>query len=345
VVHAHATQAGAGGGLAYAAALAAALAQRGPSTLVLGFAAEPDDLVPWVLPDDDVELAIASKARSRLDDVRQAWDDRRDALTVVQSPHPPRLTFGRRTALLVDFPLTAARGPADRLRLGRYDIVLANSAFTAGWVRRRWGRDADVLAPAVSPVAARPKEPIIVSVGRFIGGARTKGQVELVDAFRRLGPEVHGRWSLHLAGFVADPAYLDVVRAAADGLPVVLHPDLPRADLDALYGRASLCWHACGLGVDPQQDPERLEHFGIAVVEAMSARAVPLALDAGGPAEIVDDPDLRWRTLDELVARTARLLRSPAHLSRLQDRVAARAADFAPARFRTRVSELLGPPR
>ena len=83
-------------------------------------------------------------------------------------------------------------------------------------------------------------------------------------------------------------AYLDQIRAAAEGLPVVLHPDATGAELRALYGRASIFWHAAGLGEDTERHPDRYEHFGITTVEAMSAGAVPVVIDAAGQVEIVE---------------------------------------------------------
>jgi glycosyltransferase involved in cell wall biosynthesis len=339
-VHALRGSATAGGGPGWAAAVAGGLARHGPTRLVV----PPDDEVdldPWIPADAPRPAVVAeAAARTRGDDLRRAWADRQDGVTVVQSPHPPRLTASRDALVLVDFPLTAVHGTLDRLRLGRYRRVLANSAFTARWIARRWGRDAEVLAPLVLPIAPLPKEPLIVVVGRFSGGTRSKGQRALVEAFRRLGPDVHRDWSLHLAGYVDDPSELAAVRAAGADLPVVLHPDAERAEVEALCGRATLCWHACGLDVDPEQHPERLEHFGISVVEAMSAGAVPLVLDVGGPAETVADVAPTWHGLDDLVRETQDLLASPSSLAGLAARAQERAAAFGPEPFHRRLDEL-----
>lgn len=340
VVHAADGRAAAGGGPAWAAAVAGALARHGPAALV---APGPDvlDLDPWLAeggPRPTVELRRPS--RSRRDDLRRAWADRADRVTVVQSPHPPRLTASPRSAVLVDFPLTPVEGPLDRLRLARYRRVVANSAFTAGWVRRRWGRTALVVPPLVRPLGPGRKGPIVLSVGRFTGGSRSKGQLDLVEAFRRLDPDGRTGWELHLAGHVADPRHLDEVRAAATGLAVHLHPDCGRGELEDLYRRAALYWHACGLGADAERHPERLEHFGISVVEAMGAGAVPLVLDAGGPAETVAGVAPTWHDLDALVAESARLISSPDARGGLADRARARAEAFGPAAFAARVDDL-----
>ena len=72
--------------------------------------------------------------------------------------------------------------------LHTYDRILANSAFTAGWLRRYWGADSDVLYPPVDITSFAPeaKQPIIFSIGRFFVGGHSKRQDVLVEAFRTL---------------------------------------------------------------------------------------------------------------------------------------------------------------
>lgn len=340
-VHAFDGDARAGGGPGWAAAVAGALAREVPTTLVVPAAASVQ-LDPWVSPQAaQPEVRSMPTARTRGDDLRRALRDRRDLLTVVQSPHPPRLTASSRSAVLVDFPLSSPASRADRWRLDRYRLVLANSPFTARWVARRWGREAEVLPPLVPAVAPAAKEPLVLSIGRFTGGSRSKGQLEMVEAFRRLGPEVHRTWSLHLAGFVADPQHLAAVRAAASDLPVVLHPDAARDEVEALCGRATVYWHACGVGADATREPERFEHFGIAVVEAMSAGAAPLVLSEGGPAEVVAGVAPTWTELDQLVAETRALVESPTTAAGVGERARTRAERYGRDAFNARVDALL----
>jgi len=233
--------------------------------------------------------------------------------------------------------------------LDTYDTLVANSEFTRGWIRRWWNRDATVLYPPVRLQSPGQKAPIILGVGRFFApkAGHSKKQLEMVSAFRDLvATGAAEGWSLHLVGGCseADRGYLDEVRAAAEGLPVVFHVDAPGAELAGLYGRASIFWHATGLGEDAEADPNRMEHFGISIVEAMSAGAVPVVLGVAGPAEVVE-PGVSGRhftDLTDLVAQTVELIGDPTELSRLSTGAVERAQYFGLEAFAERLDALVG---
>jgi glycosyltransferase involved in cell wall biosynthesis len=220
--------------------------------------------------------------------------------------------------------------------LDTYDRILANSQYTQRWIERLWHRPSGLLHPPVGMAARGEKAPVILSVGRFFlpGTGHNKKQLEMVTAFRDLvqGGGADG-WEYHLVGGCAEEhrPYLDQIRAAASGLPVVLHPDASGAELAALYGRASIFWHAAGLGEDPERYPDRYEHFGITTVEAMSAGAVPVVIDAAGQVEIVEHGanGYRFADLEGLVDHTRRLIADPAWRDVLSVAAERRAHDFS----------------
>lgn len=228
--------------------------------------------------------------------------------------------------------------------LDSYDVVVANSAFTAHWVRELWARDSAVLHPPVSLRSAGRKQQSILSVGRFIptGRGHAKKQLELVRAFRRLVDDGLADWTLHLVGGLADPGreYFAQLQSESAGYPVVLHPDASGAELAELYAGAAIYWHAAGLEED---DPERLEHFGISTVEAMSAGAVPVVIGRGGLVETVRDgvDGYLFADLEGLVQRTRELVADEPLRARMSASSQARAQDFSLPAFDERLQQLL----
>jgi glycosyltransferase involved in cell wall biosynthesis len=242
---------------------------------------------------------------------------------------------------------------ADRFDASGYDVITANSRYVAGWIQRRWGRPSEVVYSACRLIGAdaAPKQPLILSVGRFFAdtpSAHHKRQDVLIETFRRLVDDGGASgWQLHLVGNVGpawrDRLYLRQLRRRARGYPIHIATGLDLAALHHAYRRASLYWHGAGYGSDPQAAPSKQEHFGMSIVEAMSAGAVPLAFDGGGPRETIE-PGLSgelWRDPDDLAARTRRLMDDPAARAAMADHALARSRQFGEAEFLARMDAIL----
>jgi glycosyltransferase involved in cell wall biosynthesis len=245
-------------------------------------------------------------------------------------------------------PAPASPGPAPRSRwLDSYDRVVVNSEYTRHWVRQWWRRDAAVLYPAVAPRRRGRKAPVILAVGRFFAPERghSKRQLEMVDAFQRLNQAGLRGWELHLVGGCQreDRPYLEHVRHAARGLPIRFHVDAAGPALNELYEQASLFWQATGLHESPRSAPEQHEHFGIAVVEAMSAGVVPVVYHVGGPAETVRDgiEGLHFSSVEGLVQSTGALMDDAGRRHRMAAASQARAERFSPDALAARLREIV----
>jgi glycosyltransferase involved in cell wall biosynthesis len=256
---------------------------------------------------------------------------------------------------------TRQPAPPDRLRtkllppnrfghLDSYDAIASNSQFTARWVERLWHRHSDVLYPPVRLIDDAPvaKDRIILNIGRFFDPRRghCKKQLELVRAFRQLHDDgTAPGWSLHLVGGCSpeDREYAMAVKREALGFPVHVHLSAPGAVLTDLLARGRIFWHAAGLGEDPDTHPDRFEHFGISVVEAMSAGLVPVVFGAAGPAEVVRDgvDGLHFHSVEELDRQTAGLMGDDARCEALGTAARLRAIDFGMDSFRQRLDQLL----
>lgn len=236
-------------------------------------------------------------------------------------------------------------------RMATYRHRLAISAFTRDWTRRRWGVDCTVVHPPVEvQFASVPKDPLVLSVGRFSTKAHTKRQLEMMQAFRELAERAPaaGGWRYASVGGLNDRdenrVYFERVREAGRGLPALVSANLERPAVCDLLQRARIFWHATGLDVDTESRPELAEHFGIATVEAMAAGAVPVVIAKGGQPEIVvhGESGFLWHTLGEMKAYTLRLMENPDLWERMSAAARARAQQFGRERFLQQVSTLLG---
>ncbi|EPG2417827.1 glycosyltransferase family 4 protein [Stenotrophomonas maltophilia] len=198
---------------------------------------------------------------------------------------------------------TLRRGVASSRRpfIDSYEDPMANSEFTAAWIRKRWARDAVVLPPPIDverfgSVDLSNKKKVILSVGRFFSGGHNKKHIEMITAFRQMHDKglVPEGWEYHLAGSVHAESeehrrYFQKVNALAEGYPIRILGNLGSRELLQEYSEASIFWHGAGWGERGDQEPEKLEHFGMTACEAMAAGVVPIVQPLGGPREVVTD--------------------------------------------------------
>jgi glycosyltransferase involved in cell wall biosynthesis len=272
---------------------------------------------------------------------RAVYDTRYDTI-IVQSPYVPRFTFSNQAYVVCEFPFQRKITWKDRRRLNSYKAIIAISEFTAHWIKHRWGVEASLLYPPVVPITPKEKKPYILGVGRFVGGGRSKCQVELVQIFRRLYNQGLTNWELHLAGFVQNKQYVKEVEAVIQGLPVKLHLNISRDDLENLYSESSIFWHAVGVGVDQESEPEKMEHFGMVTIEAMSAGCVPVVINRGGQTEIIANSGagMLWETYDECVDFTWDIAHNETKMAQYMKQAIVRADFFSHPRFFQNVQQI-----
>ncbi len=274
--------------------------------------------------------------------------------------YPPVVAQGHHAIYHCQFPFPMhPQHVTDNGRfLSGYEAVVVNSAFTARNYRTQAARYGElpppvrVIAPPVPQLAPSgiEREPTrILHVGRFSPAGHSKRQDVLVEAFRIL-TERHPAvpFELHLAGTVpADPSareYVLAIRKRARDLPVVFHLNTASDELHRLYASAAVYWHATGYDNRGVLNPEVQEHFGISVVEAMSAGCVPMVYRGGGPAEFLEpgSTGYLWETPAELADLTEGFM---AHDSQTRAQMAARvraeARLFEPARFGAEIMDLV----
>ncbi|RZF26934.1 glycosyltransferase [Paraburkholderia sp. UYCP14C] len=211
--------------------------------------------------------------------------------------------------------------------LASYNLILANSDFTAEWTKTYWGNWApvEVLYPPIDASGIRAfsnerrdgnaRVKNILSIGRFFKNGHNKRQLEMINAFKKIARKRRDfDWKLTLVGSVnlKDPdsvSYLSELYSAAEGENIEILTNCSRNRLLQLLSDTPVYWHASGLGV-ASIDPESMEHFGMAIAEAMSAGCVPVAFSGGGIPEVLGEglSFLLFSDEDGLVANTERLM-------------------------------------
>ena len=232
-------------------------------------------------------------------------------------------------------------------RFRSYQQIVAISSFTQYWIQRRWRAESTIVyPPARTDFTPVPKQPLILSVGRFNGEKRID---VLIESFRALCDGGLQGWRYMLVGGLPDDpaaqARLDALRRAASGLPIEFAVNLSGAELKSLYESASIFWHARGYGVDAMSYPEEMEHFGIVNVEAMAAGCVPIIFHGGGHPEIVQDgvDGFLWNHPSELIDRTRLVIDDPARVAAMSQQAVAHAARFSKAAFIDRFLHVTAP--
>jgi glycosyltransferase involved in cell wall biosynthesis len=230
----------------------------------------------------------------------------------------------------VMFPLQAG---GDFLR--SYQHYVCISEFTRFYSDYHWGRHLNptVIYPCWDEIVLQPQHraPEIVSIGRFNWVGHKKNQDLLLGAFEDIADQLPRGWRLVLLGKVngeaETQALFERMRERGRNLPVSFEINVSQARKRELLSRATLYWHGTGIGASEPAEAGLMEHFGIAVVEAMGAGAIPICYHRGGPREIVEHgkSGFVYRDVEELKTYTLLL----AHQKALRERISAGAISGA----------------
>lgn len=258
--------------------------------------------------------------------------------------------FAKRNFLHFQTPFHGVGGRSlfNKLKFARINKVICNSEFTKKVIDREYGTKSTVLYPPVNIATSKneKKENIILFVGRYSQLQQAKGQDVLVDTFVKMCKRGLSSWKLVLIGGsnVGGRDYVKDLKAAVKGYPIEILENLPYKRMVDYYNKAKLFWSASGFGIDEEVTPEKVEHFGITVVEAMAAGCVPLVLAKGGHKEIIKDQTdgILWNTTEELISQTLELTEDERRREEIGKKAREKAGTFSEGKFGEKVLQLVG---
>ena len=175
----------------------------------------------------------------------------------------------------------------------------------------------------------------ILLIGRFFKGSQGKGHSFVIKAFSMLKKSLPGvRLKLELLGHVVKghEMYLRYVRLQALWTGgVYVNANANENAVHSAIRAADIVWSTTGIH-EEGLDPGNAEHFGLALLECMSAGLVPIVVNRGGPREILEGfPDyLKVVSYVDLATSTKKLiLASPKEFKDLSMLARSRAEHFS----------------
>ncbi len=166
----------------------------------------------------------------------------------------------------------------------KYDrkLLLANSQFTSGVIKKAMGVDAEVLYPPVSSLflnalnvyGKKNRKNLVVTVGRITDYKRLE-TIPLIASMLRKNDV-----KFTIVGFLHDKDTLRKINAEIELLglkdKVKVLTNISKEDLKKILGKAKVYLH-----------PPTVEHFGISIAEAMAMGCIPVVYHVGGAKEYV----------------------------------------------------------
>lgn len=238
-----------------------------------------------------------------------------------------------------------------RLKKARIERVICNSKFTKEHIDKKIGVNSQVLYPPIVSVRDEriKKENIIMNVGRYgnyTQGSSYKKQEILIKSFKLMVDKGFLGWKFVVIASTRkeDEKALSVLKKDVHGYPIEIIENPGDDFLRKTYSRAKIYWHAAGYGEDLLIHPERAEHFGISTVEAMTAGAVPIVINAGGQGEIVQDGEsgYLWSSLEELRDKTLLIVKDDKLFINISKQAMARSKKFSKERFCGELNRIAG---
>jgi O-antigen biosynthesis protein len=304
-----------GGGERYVLASTYALNQRAPAAFVT-----PDPYSCMRLDSVMSDLGLQPGLISTMD-IRSITKTRLETFVVMGNEiYPSTAVPAEKSFFICQFPFPLDEQQEKNLprgldRLERFSKVIVYSDFAKKAYEielDKCGRKAvvEVVNPPVATQRLlklqRPRQPWILSIGRFTDKGHAKRQDVLIEAFKQTSSSFQREWKLILCGGVPNDqhsrTYFETLQESARGFNIEFIMSPSNEAMDELLAQSSVYAHGAGYGVKGGRDLWKCEHFGITMVEALAAGCQLLAYEVGGGSELIAriGKGKPYGTIDEL---------------------------------------------
>jgi glycosyltransferase involved in cell wall biosynthesis len=224
--------------------------------------------------------------------------------------------------------------PSGRDLFAGDDLMLANSAWTAGLLKDRHGaRKVHVLHPPVAchigTNVSSMREPGFVCLGRIVPEKKLERIIDILARVRARGHDLR----LYVVGEITATPYAQRISKLChenNHWICVTGQLAGNAKRDLLSRQA--------FGIHARID----EAFGIAVAEMVQAGMIPFVHSQGGPAEIVARPELLYSDAEDAVEKIDRVLRNPRQQRELEQHVRRQGERFSTNAYMSGVRRVVG---
>jgi glycosyltransferase involved in cell wall biosynthesis len=233
------------------------------------------------------------------------------------------------------------------LKVSLINKFVYNSEFTRKILENHLPKSKGfTLYPPIDVDSFSKRSPVktktILSVGRFDSPSHPKRQDLLIEAFKLFSKKHPGYKLILTGGLMADASLLDSLRNSATGFKVefIVNPDFET--LINLYQTSKFFWHAAGMEVDETLHPDKVEHFGISVVEAMAAGSIPIVANKGGLKEIVSpESGIVCKDTQDMANFTSQIIMNKTSFLSLSNGAILRAKDFSLIVFANKLKSII----
>lgn len=236
----------------------------------------------------------------------------------------------------------------NKMKLFRVNKIICNSKFTKNIIDKEFKVNSLVLYPPIDTklFKAKRKENQICYVGRFSNLVQNKGHQILIKAFKKLVKDKKfSSWKLILAGGIEIGVgdYIKKLKELSKdyNIEIIESPDFSK--VTEIYGKSKFFWSAAGFEVDEVKNPEKVEHFGITLIESMASGCVPIVHSSGGFKEIIDNSKngFLWDNLNDLVNLTKQTIDKPLRLREMAIVAQQKSKSYSYEKFKSKIDDII----